>query len=230
MIDLRQRCEHLHTVKDFSGQVIFAMVQSLHQDKALQKMPPVDLLVIDEAHHAVAPTYGKIIDQAYRLNPHLKLLGITATPTRADRHGLSPIFSNVADHISIEELVASGDLLYPKTFVIDTQVRNKVRKALKNVQGQESDEDMESAERAVEEIALSEIIKHWKEKAQGRKTVIFCHRIEHSKELAKAFRKAGIKAKHMDGTFYLKQREDILSQFAKGNITVLSNVAVLTEG
>ena len=231
-IDPQRRVSEVNAAqKDFSGQVIFAMVQSLHQDKALQKMPSVDLLVIDEAHHAVAPTYGKIIDQAYHLNPHLKLLGMTATPTRADQHGLSPIFSNIADHISIEELVASGDLLYPKTFVIDTEVRDKVRKALKNVQGQEnSDEDMEAAERAVEEIALSEIIKHWKEKAQGRKTVIFCHRIEHSKELAKAFRKAGIKAKHIDGTCPLKQREDILSQFASGSITVLCNVAVLTEG
>ncbi|CAK9250941.1 unnamed protein product [Sphagnum jensenii] len=219
-------------VKDFSGDVIFSMVQSLQREQTLAQMPKIDLLVIDEAHHSVAPTYEKVIEAAKARNPALKILGMTATPTRADKHGLAKVFSNVADQITIEELVASGDLLYPRTFVIETTIQDKIRKALENQKNQHTgqEDEFEEAENALTEIDITEIIRHWRDKAEGRKTVIFCHRIEHSKRVAQTFHRAGIKAFHVDGTFEREERQRILSDFTEGDTQMISNISVLTEG
>ena len=85
--------------KSWAGQATFAMVPTLTRGANLDAMPALDLLVIDEAHHAVADSYRRIIDRALHLNPMCRIYGVTATPNRGDRKGLRPIFSNVADQI-----------------------------------------------------------------------------------------------------------------------------------
>lgn len=213
-------------IKDFSGDVIFSMVQSLQRETTLCSMPRIDFLVIDEAHHSVAPTYERILNQAKANNPSLHVLGMTATPTRADKHGLAQVFSNVADQITIEELVASGDLLYPKTFVIASDIQDKIKKSL----WKEDNEENSPMEDLIAEIDQSEIIKHWQVKAQGRKTVIFCSRVEHSLSTVETFNAAGIKAVHIDGTFSREERQQALESFTQGDTEVICNVGVLTEG
>ena len=59
-------------------------------------MTSIDMLVIDEAHHAAANSYVKIIEHAKKLNPNLYVFGVTATPNRGDKKGLRSIFSNIA--------------------------------------------------------------------------------------------------------------------------------------
>jgi len=213
-------------IKDFSGDVIFSMVQSLQRETTLLSMPRIDLLVIDEAHHSVSPTYERILNQAKANNPSLHVLGMTATPTRADKHGLAQVFSNVADQITIEELVASGDLLYPKTFVIASDIQDKIKKSLWAYE----DEENSPMEDLIAEIDQLEIVKHWQEKAQGRKTVIFCSRVEHSLSTVETFNTAGIKAVHIDGTFSRENRQQALESFTRGDTQVICNVSVLTEG
>ena len=66
------------TTKDWSGQVVFAMVQTLAREKNLASLPPLDFIVIDEAHHTPAATYQAIIEHARELNPECKLIGLTA--------------------------------------------------------------------------------------------------------------------------------------------------------
>ena len=100
------------------------MVPTLARPANLDAMPVLDLLVIDEAHHAAADTYRRIIDRARERNPDLKLYGVTATPNRGDRKGLREVFSNVADQIRIGELIAAGHLVPPRTFVIDVGVQD----------------------------------------------------------------------------------------------------------
>lgn len=151
---------------------------------------------------------------------------MTATPTRADKHGLAQVFSNVSDQITIEELVASGDLLYPKTFVISSDIQDKIKKSL----WKEDNEENSHMEDLIAEIDQSEIIKHWLDKARGRKTVFFCSRVEYSLATVETFNNAGIKAVHIDGTFSREERQKILEGFTSGDTEVICNVGVLTEG
>ena len=78
--------------KDWSGQVTFAMVQTLFASDNISSMPKIDLLVIDEAHHAAANSYRTVINHALALNPSCIIFGVTATPNRSDGKGLREVF------------------------------------------------------------------------------------------------------------------------------------------
>src|SRR5690606_34333722 len=71
--------------KSWGGRVTFAMVPTLSRSTNLASMPALDLLVIDEAHHATADSYRRIIDKALKRNPSCRIFGVTATPNRGDR-------------------------------------------------------------------------------------------------------------------------------------------------
>ena len=99
--------------KSWDGHATFAMVQTLSRKANLNQMPTLDLLVIDEAHHAVSPSYREVIDQVLVKNPKAAICGLTATPNRGDGKGLREVFSNLADQITLGEMIASGHLVPP---------------------------------------------------------------------------------------------------------------------
>ena len=172
--------------KSWAGQVAFAMVPTLARPANLDAMPAVDLMVIDEAHHAAADTYRRIIDRARERNPDLKLYGVTATPNRGDRKGLRQVFSNVAG-----ELVAAGHLVSPRTFVIDVGVQDQ----LSRVRRTADDFDMAEVDAIMNRSPVTDaVIRHWREKAGDRQTVVFCSTVDHASNVAAAFNDAGISA------------------------------------
>lgn len=213
--------------KSWGGQVTFAMVPTLARSSNLDGMPRLDLLVIDEAHHAVAASYRRIIDRVRDANPEARVFGVTATPNRGDRKGLREVFDNVADQISLGELIASGHLVPPRTFVIDVGVQDE----LKSVRKTSSDFDMSEVANIMDRAPVTEeVIRHWKEKAGDRQTVIFCSTVEHAAHVRDAFKAAGISAALIHGEMPSETRKSVLADYAGGKIRVIVNVAVLTEG
>ncbi len=215
------------TNKSWDGDVTFAMVQTLSRDNNISLMPQLDLLVIDEAHHAVANGYMRIIHKAKELNPHCMIYGVTATPMRGDRKGLRPIFSNVADQITLEELIASGHLVPPRTFVIDVGVREE----LTNVKKVAADFDMGEVDKIMNKRPITNaVVKHWKEKAGDRKTIVFCSTVDHARNVCRAFNDEGVKAVLIHGELSKSERADALKSYEEGDTQVVVNIAVLTEG
>jgi superfamily II DNA or RNA helicase len=213
--------------KSWAGQVTFAMAPTLSRAANLDAMPAVDLLVIDEAHHAVADSYRRIIDRALQRNPMARIFGVTATPNRGDKKGLRQVFSNVADQIRIAELIASGHLVKPRTFVIDVGVQE----ALKKVRRVAADFDMgQVAEIMDKEPVTAAVIAHWKEKASDRQSVVFCSTVEHARNVTEAFCAAGVRAALVHGEMGNELRRATLAAYAEGRTQVIVNVAVLTEG
>ena len=213
--------------KSWSGRAIFAMVPTLTRESNLGAMPPLDLLVIDEAHHAAAASYRRIIDATLNLNPECHIYGVTATPGRGDKKALRPIFSNVADQVRLGELIQSGHLVPPRTFVIDVGVQEE----LKNVRKTVSDFDMAEVDAIMNRSPVTEaIIKHWKEKAYNRKTVIFCSTVDHARNVTEAFNAAGVKTVMVHGELSKTDRAATLHRFEQGDAQVVVNIAVLTEG
>ncbi|MEH0072898.1 DEAD/DEAH box helicase family protein [Pannonibacter sp. Pt2-lr] len=151
------------TEKSWGGQVAFAMVPTLARASNLADMPRLDLLVVDEAHHAVADSYRRIIDRVRGANPDARIFGVTATPNRGDRKGLREVFDNVADQVRLGELIASGHLVPPRTFVIDVGVQDELRSVRKTM----SDFDMAEVAGIMDRAPVTdEVIRHWKEKAR----------------------------------------------------------------
>ena len=165
------------TEKSWGGQVAFAMVPTLARAMNLADMPRLDLLVIDEAHHAVADSYRRIIDRVRDANPDARIFGVTATPNRGDKKGLREVFDNVADQVRLGELIASGHLVPPRTFVIDVGVQDELRSVRKTL----SDFDMAEVAGIMDRAPVTdEVIRHWKEKAGDRQTVVFCSTVAHA--------------------------------------------------
>ena len=215
------------TTKSWGGQVTFAMVPTLAREANLTGMPKLDLLVIDEAHHAVADSYRRIIDHVRDANPEARIFGVTATPNRGDKKGLRAVFDNVADQVRLGELIASGHLVPPRTFVIDVGVQDK----LKAVRKTASDFDMGEVAEIMDRAPITEeVVRNWQEKAADRPTVVFCSTVAHAGHVAEAFNDAGTPTGLIHGDLPGDERRNILAAFAKGEIRVITNVAVLTEG
>ena len=166
--------------KSWRGRATFAMVPTLARAANLQAMPALDLVVVDEAHHAAAESYRRIIDRARERNPDVRIYGVTATPNRGDRKGLRPVFSNVADQILLGELIGSGHLVRPRTFVIDVGTQE----ALKQVRRTVDDFDMKAVDEIMNQRPITEaVIGHWREKAGDRQTVVFCSTVDHARNV-----------------------------------------------
>ena len=213
--------------KSWDGQVTFAMVQTLSLPSNLETIPPIDFLVIDEAHHSVAATYKTIIDRALTLNPNCLVLGLTATPNRSDGKGLREVFSNVCDQISLGELIRSGHLVIPRTFVIDVGVKAQ----LSNVKELGSDFDMVAVDQIMNQRPInSAVVEQWMEKGENRQTVVFCSTVKHAEAVTEAFKEEGIKAEAVTGQLKSNERDRIISEYKSGLLQIIVNVQVLTEG
>lgn len=213
--------------KSWHGQATFVMVQTLSRQAHLEQMPTLDLLVIDEAHHATSPSYRAVIECAQQKNPKLLLAGLTATPNRGDGTGLREVFSNVADQITLGEMIASGHLVPPRTFVIDVGAQEKLGRVRRTA----DDFDMHEVASILNTTVINEaVVAQWKEKAMGRKTIVFCSTVSHADSVCQAFNAAGVSALLIHGELSDVERKARLAEYETGHAQVVVNVAVLTEG
>jgi len=213
--------------KDWSGDAVFAMVQTLSRENNLSQMPHVDMIVVDEAHHTIADTYQRIINAAKSANEGVQIVGFTATPNRGDKKGLRQIFDNCSHQIEISTLINEGFLVKPKTFVIDVGVQDELRNVRKTI----ADFDMDAVERIMNRRAINQkVVNEWVDKARDRKTIVFCSTVVHAQDLCSEFVDAGVTAAVVTGDTPSQEREEILHRLSHGDMQVVVNVAVLTEG
>lgn len=213
--------------KEWGYDCIFGSIDTIKRAETLAKMPPVGSLIVDEAHHAAADGWQRTIDAFRKKNPKMFLFGMTATPNRGDKRSLKCVFSNCADQVTLKELIEARHLVRPRTMVIDIGVRDELR----GVRKLAADFDMTAVEAIMDKTVLNDqIVKHWGEQAAGRQTVIFCSTVAHAQHVAEAFRAAGIRAATVWGDMGDADRRETLAAYDRGEIEILTNVAVLTEG
>lgn len=187
----------------------------------LDKVQAPNIIVIDEAHHAIASTYKKI----FKHFPRAKRIGCTATPYRLDGSGLGEIFGIGIQGASVFDLVEQGFLIHPRTFRWD------IPEGLKNVSMKRGDFDAVMVAKVMSERKiLGDIVNHWIDKAYMQRTICFAATVEQSKSIVETFQKLKIPAEHLDGTTPKDQREAILSRLSTGETKIVSNVGILTEG
>lgn len=207
------------------GRCTVAMVPTLARKQHLAAMPSVDLVIVDEAHHAVATSYRRILDHARELQHDVRVLGVTATPGRGDRRRLSAVWDNCADQITLGELVASGHLVAPRAYAIDLGLGAELRATARS--GGEYDLD---AAGAVLSPATARVVETWAERAGDRQTVMFCSSVTHAEVVLAALAGAGHSAVLVTGATPAPERAESFARLASGDARVLVNVAVATEG
>lgn len=211
-----------------AAQIVSASVQTLSRGSRLQRIlecGPVDYLVTDEAHHAEASTYQGVYRQLREANPNLRHLGVTATPVRADGKGLVGTFQRVSYKVDIKDLVRMGYLVRPRWQVIDTGI------SLAGVRSVAGDFNAKQLAHAFETPAAFDlIVQSHREYAHERTAVVFCISVNGAHELTHRFCEAGYTAACVYGGTPHDERRDILGRFSVGELQIVCNVGVLTEG
>lgn len=210
-------------------QVVVASIQTACRDKRLETLKSCgfQLLIIDEAHHSVSESYRKLIKELGFLdgNPQKLLVGVTATATRADGQGLGDIFEEIVFERSLPTMVKAGYLSDIKGKRILTQTDLS---GIKTRYGDFVESELAHAVNTPHRNEL--IVEGYKKNASRRKAVAFCVDVAHSKDLAQTFLDKGISAAPVYGAMPDVERKEMLKRFSKGELQVLCNCNLLTEG
>lgn len=206
--------------------VIVGSVQTLHRDKRLAQLPPIDLVIVDEAHHVVAASYVKILTAlgCYREGGPW-LLGVSATLERNDDKRLADVFQDIAHQIDILDLVPEF-LVEPKAKAIGVQDFD-----LTGVRIQAGDlAEKDLAEALDRSGAYGVVAAAYVEHAKERSGIVFCPNIATSERMAEVFCEWGIDAEAISSRTHHDERKAILARYQAGVTQVITNCAVLTEG
>ncbi len=198
--------------------VQIASVQTLARRLSRLDWQPT-LIIIDEAHHATAGQWARILDHwpdAYRL-------GVTATPCRLDGCGLRGTFDTMVLGPSVADLIFTGYLsparIYAPPVVAD----------LKGIRSRGGDYANDQAAAAMDRPTVTgDAISHYQRLAAGQQAIAFCCNVNHAVSVCDAFKTAGIGAELLLGN--TPDREQVVAAFASHRIRVLVTVDVVSEG
>jgi ATP-dependent helicase IRC3 len=208
---------------EITARVVVASIQTLARETRLVQLPrDFDTVVVDEAHHATADSYRRVLDWV-QTSP--LVLGVTATPERADKASLGDVWDEVVYSRSLLEMIRAG-------YVADLRgLRVRLDVDFSRLRVSHGDfVDSEAAEVLTAADAPAHACAAYLEHAAGRKALLFTPTVELAHLMADSFQEAGISAEAIDGSLPLDERRAILGRLRRGETQVVANCAVLTEG
>lgn len=205
--------------QSFNIPVQIGSVQTLNR----RTFPPdIDLIVIDECRSSTAPTYKPIFD--FYKDAHF--LGVDATPVRTSGKGFDHLYDALVCGPSIKAMEQQGALLPAKSFI--NPIKQTVLDKIKITAGDYNEQQLARAMSA--DNITADLVASWRRHAAGKKTLVFAVDIAHSKAIVAQYKKAGIEAAHVDGSFSTEQREAVFKALKTGRILILCNVGIATYG
>jgi superfamily II DNA or RNA helicase len=229
---------------EVAARVIVASVQSLRSAKRRQQIRNVGLIIVDECHHATAATYRAILEHygafpdekrckdsecyggCYAEDPIVQVAGFTATLARGDKQKLSDIWQECTFQKGIAFGIRRGYLLdvRGKRIVIPDMDLGNVRKS-----GGDYAEGSLAAE-LDRSLAPSIVAAAYLEHAGNRKGLGFAPTVESAHHFSEAFTDAGVASAVVHGGTPREERRLILKRLSAGDVQVVWNCGVLTEG
>jgi ATP-dependent helicase IRC3 len=229
--DLKIGIERAGDYATGDSQVVIASVPTLARSNGsrLSRFKPEDfsIVVVDEAHHAVADSYRTIFDHFGLFSPGTSrlLVGFTATPRRGDKQGLGEVFEEVCCARDLRQMIDAGYLCHIRGWRIDTDL------SLDGVQVRHGDFVESQLARVVNVSSRNRLLPViYRKLANYRRAIVFCVDVQHAKDVCEVFQDAGIRAAAVWGDMLRDDRRETLSRFSQGEISVLTNCNLLTEG
>jgi DNA repair protein RadD len=209
-----------HLVEDASARVQIASKQTLDR----RKLPDADIVIFDEAHHVPSPGWARI--HAHYAKRGAKIYGLTATPVRLDEKGFDQYFDAIVQAPPTSELVRLGHIITPRVWApVDG------RPDLRQIKINERDFHQRQLSATMSKRSIvGKLVEHWKELGHNYPTVVYAVDVEHGASIAKRFLAQGVPAKLLTGDTPVPERAAILSLFETGELKVIVNCQVLTEG
>ena len=195
------------------------MVQTL--TRRIDKLKKPDVILVDEAHHALAKSYQRILKQF----PKAIVLLFTATPHRTGRMQLDQIADDIIVGQSIHELTDKGFLAPFRYFQPPNDFNSKLLK-----RSSTGDFTNESMQEAMSTKIFGHIVKQYKRIADGMQAVVYTYSVDSAIKIANEFNSEGISAIEVDGTTSKEKRDLAVRKFRNQEIKILVNVNLFTEG
>jgi len=185
------------------------------------------LIVIDEAHHALAETYTEL----WRRHPAAKKLGMTATPCRMSHRGFTDLFGTLITSWSIAEFIRKGQLsLFDYVSIRQDSNEQRLVDSLEK-RGADGDYQLKEMDAVLnKKPGIERLYQHMTEFAHDRKGIVYAINIDHARKIAECYSLHGINAAAIDSRTPAAERSRLVRAFKDGEIKVLVNVDVFSEG
>lgn len=185
-----------------------------------KKIPPADILIIDEAQDATSKGYKWLIDQY----PEAYTLAVSATPHV--KQGLKHLADEVVYPITINQMMDQGYLCRPKYFV-----PSKIDVSGLRVDSKTGDYKTSDMDELMDDVAIyGDLVDSYKKYATGRKAFCFAVSIKHSKKIREHFEANGIRSAHVDAKTPIPEREETIRKLEEGELDVVVNVGIFCVG
>ncbi len=188
--------------------------------RRIGKLPAPSLVIWDECHHTPAASWRDIRDKTQAA----KHVGLTATPERQDGAGLRELFDEMIVGPSIKELVDEGWLSWFRYFAPSEPDLSAARMQAGDYRKDDIEKVMNTP------VLIGDAVSEYKKSIPGKRALVFAVSVDASKALVEKFREEGIAAAHVDANTPDDERDAAVADLASGEICVLSNVEVFTEG
>ena len=215
--------------RDLTQAIQVASIQTITHpsNRCLIEDLQFDFIIIDEAHHAVANSYQKL----WEFCPDSKKLGVTATPWRMNNSGFAKIFDAYIPSMSIKEFIHKGWLAAYQYYSIPNN--SEIIKSIESIREFDIEGDYKSS--ALIEVfdtskIRAQLYDSYAKNALGKKGIIYSISREHSEHICAQYRSRDVKIENIDSKTPAKQRENVIKAFKNGDIDIIVNVDIFSEG
>ena len=185
------------------------------------------MIVIDEAHHALAKTYKEMWERF----PKAKFLGLTATPCRLNGKGFTDLFDVLVQSWSVPEFISKGRLATYDFVSIKSD--GVTQRLIDSLQKRGADGDYQNKEMDMllnKKPSIERLYRSLEEFGKDRKGIVYAINISHAQKITKLYHENGVKAIAIDSKTPATERQQDIEAFKKGDIQVLVNVDIFSEG
>ena len=197
---------------------------SKHYDE-IEEEP--EMIVIDEAHHALAKTYKEMWERF----PNAKFLGLTATPCRLNGKGFTDLFDVLVQSWSVPKFISKGRLATYDFVSIKSD--GVTQRLIDSLQKRGADGDYQNKEMDMllnKKPSIERLYQSLEEFGKDRKGIVYAINISHAQKITKLYQEHGVKAIAIDSKTPAVERQQDIEAFKKGDIQVLVNVDIFSEG
>ena len=185
------------------------------------------MIVIDEAHHALAKTYKEMWERF----PKAKFLGLTATPCRLNGKGFTDLFDVLVQSWAVPEFISKGRLATYDFVSIKSD--GVTQRLIDSLQKRGADGDYQNKEMDMllnKKPSIERLYRSLEEYGKDRKGIVYAINISHAQKITKLYQEHGVKAIAIDSKTPATERQQDIEAFKKGDIQVLVNVDIFSEG
>lgn len=215
--------------RDLTQAIQVASIQTIihPSNRCLIEGLQFDFIIIDEAHHAVANSYQKL----WKFCPNSKKLGVTATPWRMNNSGFAQIFDAYIPSMSIKEFIQKGWLAAYQYYSIPSD--SEIIKSIESIRDFDIEGDYKSS--VLTQVfdtskIRAQLYNSYAKNALGKKGIIYSISREHSEHICSQYRSHNIAIENIDSETPAKTRENIIKAFKNGEIDIIVNVDIFSEG